>query len=230
MESSKPYASLCILSYERGNLLFKGLQSLRAHTTYPHERILHDDASVLADTRACIEMADVSYMILNKGKNRGIGQAMKACIGVSSGEYILKLDADLEYLPHWLETVVGIYETQKDVVMVGLFNYLNYAPHDTRFKILEERENCYIVEDFVNSGYLFNRHAWQCYGFGMGDDGLHQFVSKAAAENKHWTRSKLAIPKRDVVINHGFSGNSVYIQNGQVAKTYKYPKIYPKQL
>ena len=215
------YASLCILSYERPDFFYKSFKSLILNTTFPHERIIHDDGSKDFRMEEYIreQLRNVSYALLNKGQNRGIAKAMRSCIGVSSGEFIFKLDADLEYFPNWLEAIVSIIKNNGDVGACGLFNYRNYDPRDTRFEILEERKDCFIVTDFVNSGYGFKKGIFEQFGEAMGDDGWQQYIKSKGY--------KLAIPKKDVVYNFGFGANkSIYVKDGKVAVFHKEPRIF----
>jgi glycosyltransferase involved in cell wall biosynthesis len=221
--TSRRFSSLCILSYERPDFLKRSIESLKRNTRARHEIIVNDDGSenqnvlnYIADLQL---ESRISYAIYNSGKNMGVGKALRNCIGVSSGDYIFKLDADLEYTHRWLEKAVSILNNHNDVGCVGLFDYLHYDPKDKRFKHIEERNDCFIVEDFVNSGYGFKRSIYEKYGKELGDDGWQQYVKSQGY--------KLAIPKGDLVINFGFGeGKSVYVQNGQAIPSSKSPRIF----
>lgn len=215
------FASLCILAYERPQFLVRSFESLVKNTTYPHERIVNNDGSgdglVQNYLENQLDLGELSFLISNGGFNMGVGKSLTNCIGISEGDYIFKLDADLEYLPNWLEITSSILENNPDVGCCGLFNYKNYDPNDDRFEILEEREDCYIVSDFVNSGYGFKRHIWEDFGYMLGDDGWQQFV-----KSKEY---KLAIPKQDVVLNFGFGANkSVYLNTPTKSE---FPRLFP---
>jgi len=216
------FASLCVLSFQRPDFNKRSLSSLRRSTRFPHELIVNDDGSTIADTPLNLidnwKAHDISHLILNGGKNMGVGKSLRNCIGVSSGDYIFKLDADLEYMPGWLETAIGILENNPDVGCVGLFNYRNYDPNDKRFEIIEEKPDCFIVTDFVNSGYGFKREIFEEFGDELGDDGWQQYV-----QTKGY---KLAIPKTDVTVNFGFGKNSVYVQDGKVTGKSPTPLLF----
>lgn len=216
-------ASLNVLSFERKDFLEKSLNSLKLYTDYPHEIIVNDDGSsdkgIAGFLYNLYLNGDISYLILNAGKNMGVGKSLRNGIGISSGDYIFKLDADLQYMPNWLSTIIGILENNPDVGCCGLFNYRNYDKNDTRFEILEEREDCYIVTDFVNSGYGFKREIFNRYGASLGDDGWQQEVKKQSLN------LKLAIPKKDVVYNFGFGKDtSTYIGSTKS----ELPKVFKK--
>lgn len=219
------FASLCVLSFERPDFTRKSIESLKRNTSYPHELIVNDDASAdvyaIGYVRGLFNTKRLSHLILNAGSNMGVGKSFRNCIGVSSGEFIFKLDADLEYLPGWLTTVTNILENNPDVACCGLFNYRHYDRNDTRFEIIEEREDCFIVTDFVNSGYGFKREIFEKYGHTLGDDGWQQYVK----DQGHL----LAIPKVDVVYNFGFGKNSVYVKDGKVREVSKDPLIFKNE-
>jgi glycosyltransferase involved in cell wall biosynthesis len=213
-------ASLCVLAFERPEFLKRSINSLISNTSYPHERIINNDGSTDSEVATFLNTLQqsgvLSYLVTNCGQNMGVGKAFRNCIGVSSGDYIFKLDADLEYQPKWLETIISILDNNPDVGCCGLFNYRNYDPNDDRFVILEERDDCYIVSDFVNSGYGFRREIYDNFGVALGDDGWQQYVKGRWSGKAEY---KLAIPKSDVAINFGFGANkSIYVreENGEV--------------
>jgi len=222
-KSNIRFASLCVLAFERPEFLVKSLESLWENTKYPFELIINDDASSGWDVRNLLidnfSQGKFSHLILNDGKNMGVGRAFRNCIGVSNGDYIFKLDADLKYSHGWLKTTVDIIEKNEDAGCVGLFDYRNYDPQDTRFQKEEERDNCFVVTDFVNSGYGFKRELWDKFGSTMGDDGWQVFVKSQGY--------KSLIPKEDVVVNFGFGKKSVFVNpDGTTREKSELPKIF----
>jgi len=202
------FASLCILNYERPEFFSKSFESLVENTTYLHERIVHDDSSTALPP---LNVNAVSKLILSHGGNRGIGYSFRACADIAEGDYIYKLDADLEYKPLWLEQTTYILNTYEDVGAVGLFNYQHYNPTDERFLIEEEREHCYIVTDFVGSAFGIRRKTYEAYRQDVHDDGFQLELKKYGF--------KLAIPKTDVAVNFGFGmEKSVYLHTKEYKK------------
>ena len=219
----RDFASLCVLSYERFDFLKKSIESLKGSTKNRYELIINDDGS--QDERIIQYISDLqidknlSYAIFNAGQNMGVGKALRNCIGVSSGKYIFKLDTDLEYSYKWLEIATAILEKYTDIGCIGLFDYLHYDPYDKRFAHIENRGDCIIVEDFVNSGYGFKREIYEKYGNAMGDDGWQQHVKAQGY--------KLAIPKVDLVVNFGFGeGRSIYVQKGKAIEFHPEPRVF----
>jgi glycosyltransferase involved in cell wall biosynthesis len=206
------YASLCLLAYQRPEYLVHTLNSLlNTNPGYKYELIVNDDGSgeqVKDFLYQLLKQGKITNLVLNGGKNRGIGKSLKNCLGITSGDYIFKLDADLTYREGWLKKSVEILKNNKDIGAVSLFNYRHYAPTDERFNILEERPDCYIVDDLVSSIYGFRRELYKKYGreqtLASWTDGWHLNLKKKGY--------KLAITKEDYVENYGFGlGKSVFV-------------------
>lgn len=201
------HASLCLLAFERADFLERTLSSLVMRTKYPYELIVHNDGSLDPKVKQVIEKyrEKIAIIVDNCGKNMGVGASMRRCANIATGDYIFKMDADLEFSEGWLEQCVNILDNNQSVSMVGCFDYYNNYTKDERFTILEQREDCKIVKDFVNSIYGFRRKTYDEYGSMMGDDGWQQEVTK-------FTGEMLAITKEDVVYNFGFGlQNSIYM-------------------
>lgn len=160
----------------------------------------------------------ISSLIVNGGKNRGVGRAFNNCLALAEGEYIFKIDTDLVFHHNWLSTACSALDNNKDVGAISLFNYRHYDPVDTRFEITEERSDISIVNDFVSSVYGF-RHKDLDKILPAQDDGNHTKLGK------------LAITKRDMVENQGFGvGKSVYVSGTMdhpfKTATYNEPLIF----
>lgn len=216
------YASLCLLSYQRPKFLKRTLESLlNTPAGHPYELIVHDDGSDQEVKDYLYEFqrqGKLSWLTINNGKNLGIGRSIQNCLRISSGEYLFKLDADLEFKPNWLAEGIKILN-KPGIGCVSLFNYQNYDPHDKRFSVTQEKSDHLIVTDFVSSIYGFSRYMWEQYGSKLGTDGWHQYVKSQGFD--------LAISKTDLVSNFGFGiENSVYVvkENGEY-KAREFSKI-----
>lgn len=216
----KDFASLCILSYKRPQMLLECLESLHATLDFPCEIIINDDSSTnIGFLQHFLVSGKASKLVLSHGDNRGVGRSFQNCLGVAEGEYIFKIDTDIIFKKNWLSTCVNILENNPDVGSISPFNYKHYNPEEKRFNILEERADCFIVDDFVSSVYGF-RNVPDQYPLFMPDDGFHQELGK------------LAITKEDLVSNQGFGlGKSVYVVPGEQgepvkAKIHYEPKLF----
>lgn len=217
--------SLCILSYKRPEMLINCLDTLHATVDYPCEIIVNVDGSEGEEDES-VEIAysfmraqKLSKLIIVGGKNRGVGKSLQNCLGVSEGEYLFKIDTDVTFENGWLSTAVNVLKNNPDTAAISLFNYNNYDPNDERFRILEERYDCNIVNDFVSSVYGFRRDSLEEFPFDGVDDGYHQRI---AGGGRH-----LAITKKDYIKNVGFGEKSVYLtfdEKGVPSKTKTHDK------
>lgn len=200
------HASLCILAYERPDHLERMLGSLYSiDSGYPMEIIVHNDGSKDNRVRDYLHWLGqrklVSYVIENCGPNRGVEKPLKNCIGVSSGDYIFKLDGDLIFTEEgWLKKAVDMID---DKSVVCLLDYRNYDPEDKRFHNITDKGEYFESDNFVSSAYGFTRDTYNKWGHEMGNDGWHKFLHR-----KGYT---LKIAKPDMVRNEGFGENSVWV-------------------
>lgn len=225
------FVSLCLLSYKRPQQLIDCLDSLHKTIDFPCEIIVNDDTGVNIDIlRHYFADKKISKLILGNGNNRGVGRAFQNCLGIAEGEYIVKVDTDLTFEPGWLSKVIRCLETHVDIGAVGLFDYNKWDPNDERFmpknNILETRQDCLIVKDFVSSIYAFRKEdLYPWHGLIVPDDGLHTDLG-----NLHsYGRTKLALIHS--VINTAFGvGRSTYVsgtmENPVKTETYNEPLLF----
>jgi glycosyltransferase involved in cell wall biosynthesis len=186
------FASLCILAYKRPEQLQKTLDSLLSTIDYPCEIIVNvdgdEDKTVYGIASKFYSEGKISKLILNNGKNRGVGRSFQNCIGVAEGDYIFKIDADLTFHPKWLSQAVKILDTNSEVGAVGLFDYNKWDQNDSRFKpeenvlqVMKTWEFEYqIVKDFVSSIYGFRKKYLDNWIGDIPDDGFHTHLEKLA--------------------------------------------------
>lgn len=213
------FASLCVLAYKRPEKLVDCLSTIRQNTDYPYEIVVNLDADENLRNQDYLmrlyKDKKISKLILNTGMNRGVGRSFANCIGVAEGDYIVKVDTDLTFKPLWLSKAILILEQNKDIGAVSLFNYRNYDPNDTRFTITEDRETCYIVNDFVSSIYIFDKNLLEGTDKWVEDDGFHSYIQ---SKGYH-----LAITKEDFVHNDGFGVTKSTYVSGTEDHPYKTP-------
>lgn len=215
----KNLASIIVLAYERPEFLHKTMESLLSVPSgYPMEIIVHNDGSKDPEVfNYLVHLAaekKISMFINNCGDNQGIEKAVKRGIACSNGDYIFKLDTDLEFTEGWLEKAVKLLE-KKEIGAVGLVDYRRYDPKDERFWDVVEKDDYLEVKDFVSSAYGFRREVFNKLGYLMSHDGWHLDLSKLGYN--------LAI--KDVVNNFGF-GKSIYVgTDGKAVKMDNEPLI-----
>jgi glycosyltransferase involved in cell wall biosynthesis len=97
--------SVIIPAYNPGGLLRRALDSVLAQTWRAFEVIVVDDGSTDDTATLCAEYADrVRYI---KQPNRGVSVARNTGLRASRGNYVAFLDADNQWLPGFLETLMG---------------------------------------------------------------------------------------------------------------------------
>ena len=214
-------ASLIVLAYERFDFLQRTMESLiNTEMGYPAEIIVHNDGStdnkILEYLAYLAHERKISILINNCGKNVGIEKSMKRGIACSSGDYIFKLDSDLEFTPNWLKRVVDVLEGDLKIGCVGCIDYRIYDPNDKRFHNVREMDGYLESDNLVSSAYGFRREVYDLHGKAMQHDGWHKYLFKQGY--------KLAI--KDVVENFGF-GQSIYVgADGQAVKMENEPLTF----
>lgn len=230
------FASICVVSYQRLDYLKRTMESLTSvNSGFPMEIIVHDDGSDQKVKEYLYELqreGKISYLIMNNGKNRGIGHAIRRCFKISSGDYLFKCDTDIEFKEGWLKTAVDILEynwtVKNPVGCVSLLDYNNYNASDERFKteqtLVGLGVTAKIVTDFISCLYGVKRDVYEYYKNELGTDGWHQHIKKHGFS--------LAISDTDMIDNFGFGlGKSIYIEEnnkGEIVttKTHDEPLIF----
>lgn len=198
-------ASLLVLSYNRKQYLQASLESLWSHTTFPYELIVLDDASN-AETQdyvySLVRAQKVSTALFNCHHNRGIGCAVNRGYACASGDYILKLDADLIYRPGWLQEVVHILD-RPEVGSMGLFAY-HHPPRVFANDIIRDCGDYFEVVDYVGSAVCCRREVWE--RFGPWSVGPQYTFSEDVYFKRAIQASGLcsALPTHDLCENVGF--------------------------
>ena len=200
------HVSLCVLSYNRKEVLEKSLTSLRECTHYPYQLIVLDDASD-QPTRdyvySLVQRGMVSTALFNTDHNMGLGHAMNRGLAVATGDIIFKLDADLMYTQGWLAHCVHLLEKHEKLGCLGLFTYWHEPCHFPN-ELIETLPDHHRVIDFVGSAVGSRREIWDEFGPWV--------VSPTAnfAEDVRFKKAVvaggyyLALPLDDVVKNVGF--------------------------
>lgn len=234
---NKPLVSLIVLSFNRPEFLHRTIASLKDCTTYPYELIVVDDGSMEkgnVEFLMKLYMAkQLSLLILNPGKNQGVGASINKGFHAAHGKYLIKLDSDLTYTPFWLEKVVAIMETFPEIGVLGLFSY-HHPPCRWQDKLIryEERDGVRIqvVEDQVGSTMCIPREVYEKFGdftegsFCFGADYMYKMHLK---EEGYWIA--LPLPNEDLVHNFGFGiPYTSLLYKGKEVGVSKVPLIFPR--
>jgi glycosyltransferase involved in cell wall biosynthesis len=247
-----PFASLCLLSYERRDFVMSTILSAIENADYPLEMIVHDDgsnANVVEVLRELHSDGFISLLMLNaRGNNEGQGVALNRMFAAAKGDPIVKLDQDLMFsngirsgfvMGGWLKQSVQLLEANhKDartpnIGALGLFKYeaepvrwqdMRVATHSSGGYVWEEHK------DFVGSAMVIPRVAWE--EFGPFEERSPAFAEDA--EFKRWIDEREgwcnALLPEDLAKNVGFGpGPSTIVsqEGGEivVTKIHDGPKI-----
>ncbi len=199
------HASLVVLSFNRKKYLQRSLESLWAATSYPYELIVCDDASD-AETQAYIfslvQQKRVSTALFNTGHNMGIGIAVNRGFQIARGDYLFKLDADLEYKEGWLYHIVSLLDKHPLIGCLGLFKYWHEPCHFDN-ELIQTHEDYHEVVDFVGSALCMRRAIYTEFGpWRENERHFSEDVSfKKAVQAGGY---QMALPLEDVAVNFGF--------------------------
>lgn len=210
------FASLCVLSYKRLDMLKQTIQSIKDGTKFLYELIVADDGSdetwlYIGDL---LWAREISTAIYNTGSNMGVGEAIHRLFSCAKGDYLVKLDADLTYRPGWLQKGVTLLDKYPDIGTLGWFAYPVPSEHkitrnreDPRLDntLIEVREDCEIVHDFVSSAMIIRREHWEKYGIERGSEAFAEDIG--LKEKMKADGLLMAITKKDYIENIGFGAD-----------------------
>jgi glycosyltransferase involved in cell wall biosynthesis len=117
--SERPLASVLIANYNYGRFLERAIASVLRQTYQDFELIICDDGSTdnSADVVQSYACKDPRIHLIAK-ENGGVASALNAAYDASTGDLIALLDADDEFFPDRLDSVV---KAAKDSPRCGLF-------------------------------------------------------------------------------------------------------------
>jgi SAM-dependent methyltransferase len=235
-----PFASVCVLSYERLSLLRECIGSMLAGAHSPFELIVHDDGSRDPELRQwLLQMSEegvISTLLMNSpGWNEGQGIAMNRMAAVAKGDPIIKCDQDLVFEAGWLLKVqevlrgnmVATHENGEPVIgALGIFKY-PVDPVDHQKMFLKDWGGFDEVEDFVGSLIAMPRMAWEIWG--PWDERSSAFAEDAIFKQtlhraEGWC---CALTKEDLARNQGFGvgPSTVVVAEGTVQEIKTGPKV-----
>jgi SAM-dependent methyltransferase len=235
-----PFASVCVLSYERLSLLRECIGSMLAGAHSPFELIVHDDGSRDPELRQwLLQMSEegvISTLLMNSpGWNEGQGIAMNRMAAVAKGDPIIKCDQDLVFEPGWLRRVQEVlntnaretHETGEPMIgALGIFKYFT-DPVDHERMFLRDWISYDEVLDFVGSFIAIPRTAWEI--FGPWGERSAAFAEDAVFKDtlqktEGWC---CALTKEDLARNQGFGvgPSTVVVAEGTVQAIQTGPKV-----
>jgi len=223
---SAPFATACILSFNRLEFIQQMIGTMVAYAGHPLEIIVHDDGTSDPTQRAylhhLVNQGRISTLIENPpGHNQGQGIALNRMFNMAKGDPIIKLDHDLIFREGWLRHSVDVLKANAEewhngfprIGCLGLFKY-EYEPVRFSDMLIADRGDFYEVEDFVGSAMVITRASWEQFGpFGEHSEAFAEdavFKQNVTASND-WC---CALTKDDLCRNQGFGvGPSTLVIN-----------------
>ncbi|MEA2690555.1 MAG: hypothetical protein QOD51_3162 [Candidatus Eremiobacteraeota bacterium] len=109
-------ASIVMLSWNAAEYTRIAVESIRAHTRYPHEIIVVDNGSEAPTLAVLDELErDCGVRVVRNGRNLGFGQGMNVGMAHARGDVVVILNNDVVVTDGWLEDLVGALETRRTV-------------------------------------------------------------------------------------------------------------------
>lgn len=231
------FASLCVLSFNRPEMIVHTINQLHEKSGHPFELIVHDDGSDISVQERLLDLncrGDISTLILNQpGHNQGQGIALNRMFQMAKGDPIVKLDQDLVYEDGWLATAVDLIATNKhapreqNLGLLGLVHYY-HEPVDSAKTRIEQFDGWSSRTHILGSGFAVTRECWEW---------LKPFEEHSDAFAEDWIFQKAVtashdfacgLPDSDLATNPnmGPGPSTVVLPNGFVQTIHHEPVIF----
>lgn len=102
---SKPFVSVIITAYNEENTIGKVIKDIKKIKSFKIEIIVVDDGS--KDKTKKVATQSGIDKIISYSPNRGKGAAFREGIKKATGEYIIQIDADYQFLPQEIPKIIG---------------------------------------------------------------------------------------------------------------------------
>ncbi|MDX2416352.1 MAG: glycosyltransferase family 2 protein [Xanthomonadales bacterium] len=170
-----PTFSIVITSYNYGHFLVNALESVLLQKRPDTQVLLIDDASTDDTPQIAAKYSDHIQYVRNKN-NLGASGAWAAGIALAKGKYLIKLDADDEFLPGHLDALERAFESDADVGMV-FASVLTKSEPDGVMK-----PEHIVDEDQILSAACFRKKLLECFLYRMPGCALRRAVTVGKEE------------------------------------------------
>ena len=158
--------SVLIPVYNEENTILKILQRIEETKAgnVSYEIIVINDGSTDNTKKILEENSQYYSKLINSPSNRGKGYAIKEGIKVSSGEYIIFQDADLEYDPSEFKKFIKIsQEFNADAIIGSRFVYSEYTRSHNYFNKIGNGILTFIFNILYNTTFTDIYSCYLCY-------------------------------------------------------------------
>jgi len=148
---TEPVFSIIIPAYNYGRFLTQTLESVRNQGREDVQVVLVDDASTDNTPEIAARFANLVHYVRNEN-NLGAGGAWRKGIGFASGKYLIKLDADDQFLPGHLDAVEqGFQSNSAAAMVVSSVVLMNGVSGATREELICDEDTVLGAGEFRNS-------------------------------------------------------------------------------
>jgi glycosyltransferase involved in cell wall biosynthesis len=205
--NKRPLVSVIIPCYNYGKYVVDAIESALANTYKNIEIIIVNDCSTDAYTNELLSnLVKPKTRVINHSENKGLPSTRNTGIALSSGKYIVPLDADDTIHPLFIEKTVQVLENRPRVGFVstgiryfGDRNFIHVPPRYNFYRLL--------FTNITSVTSTFRRVAWEQVG-GFKDnmrDGYEDWEFWISIGEKGWLGH--LIP--DVLFNYRKHGHSM---------------------
>jgi glycosyltransferase involved in cell wall biosynthesis len=114
-----PLVSVLLPVYNDSKTVVQSIRSILGQTFRDFELVIVDDGSTDNTPQIVGSFEDPRIHLIANERNLGLAPTLNRAIGVASGDYLARQDADDIALPHRLEKQVVFLRSHPDVAMVG---------------------------------------------------------------------------------------------------------------
>lgn len=109
-----PRVSVITPAHEAEKRIAQAIASVIEQTYDDWEMIVADDASADRTADVATGAGDRRVRVVRSERNRGPAGARNLALEHATGELVVFLDADDRLLPHYMETMVGLYDVERE--------------------------------------------------------------------------------------------------------------------
>lgn len=125
-DSATPEISVIIPLYNKAPYIKRALDSVLSQTVQDFEVIVVNDGSKDGGDKIVEEYGDSRIRLINQ-ENQGVSAARNHGVDAAKAELVAFLDADDEWLPEFLETILRLQKKWPDVGLYGTGWYNHYS-------------------------------------------------------------------------------------------------------
>src|ERR1700722_17294861 len=180
--------SVVIPCFNHGAYLPEAVGSVERVKRDDIEIIVIDDGSTDERTRQEMDRLSAEGIKVIRQENKGLGAARNAGVLASQGEYLFPLDADDRLRSGWIETAIGILDSQPQVgIVYGDTQCFGTETH--RWVVGPFDSERLLNWNFIHCSALYRRSIWEQnggYDGGMAVQGLEDWDFWLSALERGW--------------------------------------------